>query len=378
MNHENDTPGPEDLDRKDAREPDGTGGYGGDGGGDIAGASDADEQALRRMLHHAVNDLEPTPHSLEHLRRAVPARRARRRQALVGAVAAVVLGGAALPALVHVTSADNASNDRPANAASSHRTPQEGDHGGRGEGSGGKDPDGPSDTARTEHQGDKDKGGKKDKDKPSKDTAGGTSGGTAPDPTSTLNATSPTCSRTQLGGSGGSAGAADAEGRIYGSFRVVNTSGQACTVEGGGRFGVTAQGGADPAKVFFVDHTAGDAASGLPDPATEPGTLILQPGQAYEVRFAWIPASGGGTSGCAGSGDGTPTTSPSPNAADGSADQPGSGDPSGSPGGGGGEQPAASVQVSYTPEAGEPAVGSVTLSGACAGTVYGTGLLTSS
>lgn len=404
MNHENDTPGPEDPDRRGDREPleaapdgatpdgtavdgtgaDGTGsddagadGTGADDAGDIRRAADIDEQALRRMLHYAVDELEPPPHALEHLRRAVPARRARRRQALVGAVAAVVLGGAALPALVHVTSASNASNDRPANAASSHRTPQGGDSSGRGEGSGGKDPDGPSDKARTDDHGDKGKDGKKDPDKPSKGAQGGDSGGTAPDPSSTLNATSPTCSRTQLGGNGGSAGTADAEGRIYGSFRVVNTSGQACMVEGDGRFGVAAQGSADPGKVFFVDHTAGDAASGLPDPATEPGTLILQPGQAYEVRFAWIPASGGGPSGCPSSGDGTPTASPTPDAG-GPADQPGSGDPSGSPGGGGGEQPAASVQVSYTPEAGEPAVGSVTLSGACAGTVYGTGLLASS
>ncbi|WP_055546262.1 hypothetical protein [Streptomyces sp. NBRC 110028] len=406
MNHENDTPGPEDPDRKADREPsratpdgagpDGAGpdgavpdsaGPAGAGSGDagdvsdardVSGARDMDEQALRRMLHHAVDDLEPPPHSLEQLRRAVPARRARRRQALVGAVAAVVLGGAALPALVHVTSASNSSTDRPANAASSHRTPQEGDSGEHGEGSGGKDPDGPAGQARTGPDGDKGKGGEKGKDKPSKGAPDGVSGGTAPDPSSTLNATSPTCSRTQLGGSGGSAGAADAEGRIYGSFRVVNTSRQACVVEGGGTFGVAAQGGADPAKVFYVDHTTGDAASGLPDPATEPGSLILQPGQAYEVRFAWIPASGGGPSGCPGSGDGTPTANPSPNAADGPSDQPGSGDPSGSPGGGGGEQPAASVQVSYTPEAGEPAVGSVTLSGACAGTVYGTGLLASS
>ncbi|MGW2325727.1 hypothetical protein ACWC5C_08185 [Streptomyces sp. NPDC001700] len=403
MNHENDTPGPEDPDRRDDVSPGGTGpdgtgpdgtgpdgagpdGAGPDGAGPRGAGSDStgadgaggmDEQALRRMLRHAVDDLEPTPHSLEQLRRAVPARRARRRQALVGAAAAVVLGGAALPALVHVTSASNASNDRPANAASSHRTPQGGDNGGRGEGSGGKDPDGPSDKARTEHRDHKGKDGEKGEDKPSKGAQGGDSGGTAPDPTSTLNATSPTCSRTQLGGGGGSAGAADGEGRIYGSFRVVNTSGQACVVEGDGTYGVAAQGAADPAKVFFVDHTAGDAASGLPDPATEPGTLILQPGQGYDVRFAWIPASGGGTSGCPTSGGDTPTTSPSPDAAGGPADQPGSGEPSGAPGGGG-EQPAASVQVSYTPEAGEPAIGGVTLNGACAGTVYGTGLLASS
>ncbi|MCZ0980185.1 hypothetical protein O1L60_17650 [Streptomyces diastatochromogenes] len=44
-----------------------------------------DELALRRLFQDAVSGLEPSHGSLEHLRRAVPARRARKRQALVGA-----------------------------------------------------------------------------------------------------------------------------------------------------------------------------------------------------------------------------------------------------------------------------------------------------
>ena len=45
---------------------------------------DSDELALRRMLHHAVQQMEPRDGTLDHLRRAVPARRARKRQATVG------------------------------------------------------------------------------------------------------------------------------------------------------------------------------------------------------------------------------------------------------------------------------------------------------
>lgn len=333
-----------------------------------------DEEALRRLLHRAVDELEPSPESLDHLRRAVPARRARRRQALVGAAAALVLGCAAVPALVHVATTSDSSNDRPANAASSHRTP-EASGGPHGEGSGGKDADGPSDTVE-EHKGDK--GKDKEKDKPPKGEQAG-SGGTAPDPTNTLNATSPTCSRAQLtSGGAGSIGAADAEGRVYGSFRVVNVSDRACTVEGSGSVGASAQGGADASRILVVDHTAGDAAAGLPDPSTQPGTLILKPGQAYEVKFAWIPASGGGSSGC--STTGTPTPDPSTDAAqDGPQDDPSTGDPGGTPGGGGGggEPQDASVLVSHTPEAGDPVSASVSIGGACAGTIYRTGLLAS-
>ncbi|WNE97503.1 hypothetical protein PS467_20290 [Streptomyces luomodiensis] len=342
----------------------------GDGsGGDGSGGDD--EEALRRLLHHAVEDLEPSPETLDRLRRAVPARRARRRQALVGAVATVVLGCAAVPALVHVATTSDGANDHPANAASSHRTP--GADGGRhGEAGGGKGSDGPSDTVEQDKG---DKGKDKGKDKPSKEEEGG-SGGGAPDPSNTLNATSPTCSRTQLTSSGaGSVGTADAEGRVYGAFRVVNTSDQTCTVEGSGSVGADAQGGADSSRIFVVDHTAGDAAAGLPDPATQPGTLILKPGQAYEVKFAWIPASGGGTSGC--STTGTPTPDPSTDAAQGAPqDDPSTGDPGSTPGGGGAPQDA-SVLVSHTPEAGDPAAASVTIGGACAGTVYRTGLLAS-
>lgn len=378
MNDDTYEPAPGNPDRRDGHEPDGTaplskaadtdGTAGGGQGPDVM-----DEDALRRLLHGAVDELEPSPHSLEHLRRAVPARRTRRRQALVGAVAAVALGGAALPALVHVATTGG-SDDRPAMAGSSHRTPGA-DKDKHGEGSGG------TETPRPSGKGGEDKHhkGKDDKKTDPSKKPGGESGGAAPDPSSTLNATSPTCTRAQLGSATGTTGAADAEGRVYGSFRVVNISGTSCTVEGGGTVSPSPQGGADSSRIFVVDHTSGDEAGGLPDPATAPGQLILKPGQAYEVRFAWIPQSGGGTSGCSNTSTTPPSPDPTPDSASGADGEPSSGGPGDSPGtGGDGEQPAGSVLVSYTPEAGEPVAASVTLDGACAGTIYRTGVLAGS
>ena len=64
---------------------------------------DSDELALRTLLHHAVGQMEPRQGTLDHLRRAVPARRARKRQALVGMAAAALFVGTAVPALLHVS-----------------------------------------------------------------------------------------------------------------------------------------------------------------------------------------------------------------------------------------------------------------------------------
>ncbi|MGM7444416.1 hypothetical protein ACPW7O_23800, partial [Streptomyces tunisiensis] len=65
----------------------------------------SDELHLRTLLHQAVQDVEPSDGTLDYLRRAVPARRARKRQALVGAAAAALFLGTAVPALVHVSTA---------------------------------------------------------------------------------------------------------------------------------------------------------------------------------------------------------------------------------------------------------------------------------
>ncbi|MFC9455789.1 hypothetical protein [Streptomyces sp. NPDC056983] len=343
---------------------------------DSAGGPDApdpldslggDELALRRLLHQAVEEIEPKSGTLDHLRRAVPARRARKRQAVVGMAAAALFIGTAIPALVHVTG-QSGSNDHPSIAGNSEAT-----HGGTGSGKG---PDGgesgtgsPSGKSKS-----KDKDGKKGRagDK-GKGAGGGATGG--PDPASTAAASSPVCGVADLGAAPANLGAADAGGNVYGSFRVTNISHANCSVDAPGAVSVLAQGAADPAKVNVVDHTAGDAATGLPDPSTEPSQLILEPGMSYEVRFAWIPSAECPTTG--GGGDASPSPTPSGGT---------TGDATGSNPEQSGlstqmvaEGPTAdgSVSVSHTAEPGSPS-SSTTIPNACAGTVYRTGVLPAS
>ncbi|MET9297435.1 hypothetical protein [Streptomyces sp. NPDC003077] len=340
------------------------------------GPGEQDERDLRALLRSAVSDLEPAPDALDHLRRAVPARRRRRRHALVGTAAALLLCGMSVPAMVHVVDLDGGSGDHPANAASSQRTPggASGTHGEGTEGGGMHPTSGPVPGKPTESAGPKgrDKAPEKHGDRTRPET-------TAPAPAGTMDATSPTCVRRQLGRGSGTVGPADAQGRVYGAFRVVNTSQRTCSVDGGGTVGALAQGSTDLSRVHVVDHTSGDAATGLPDPTAMPDELVLKPGQAYEVKFAWIPEDGG----CA-----TPGTSPSPtpsseapagtpsdtNSADVAPNA--EGNQAGGNEGAPGDVPApGGVVLSHTPEAGEPAAADATITDACAGTVYRTGAL---
>ncbi|MFV8130075.1 hypothetical protein [Streptomyces syringium] len=333
--------------------------------------SDVDEQALRRLLHGAVGDLEPSADALEHLRRAVPARRTRRRQAVVGVAAAVILGGTAMPALLRVATTGGTADDHPANAASSQHTEAGAAEGRRSGGGEGEEPEEGS-SHQADRKDEEHKEERKGEDARPESHAGGATGGPLPGPTSTLAATSPTCDRNQLGNGAGSVGVADREGRVYGSFRVVNVSHAVCTVGGPGAVDVAGQGSADTSRVSVVDHTAGDAATGLPDPSTEPSEVILQPGQAYEVKFAWVPASGGGPSGCASDGGGgaspSPVASTPPASGTTAMDQP-TGQDTPEP------KPPASVVISHTPDTGEPTAADAKINDACAGTVYRTGPL---
>ncbi|RLU80616.1 hypothetical protein CTZ27_34505 [Streptomyces griseocarneus] len=346
-----------------------------------AGAQDSpeslDEQALRRLLQGAVGDLEPSPDALEHLRHAVPARRTRRRQVLVGAAAAVILGGTALPAFLHVAVIDGTSEERHANTASAHNAERGTEAGGREAGA----IDGDQPRSRVPDR-------KEQRESERQQRAGngsaapdneikpsGSPGGTLPDPTSTFAAVSPTCFRDQLGRGTGMVGTADKEGRVYGAFRVVNISHSICTVTGPGTVSVTARGSADPSRVSVVDHTPGDVATGLPDPTGDSGEVILQPGQAYEVKFAWIPSK----EGCAkpsGGGSPTPGVAAAPPSPPGPlpavGQQQGVTDPGGSP------PPSPGVVLSHTPEGGEPTAAETKIDDACAGTVYRTGPLATS
>ncbi|WP_223206069.1 hypothetical protein [Streptomyces xanthii] len=335
-----------------------------------------DELALRRLMRQAVSDIAPSDAALEQLRKAVPARRARKRQAAVGAIAAGVFVAMAVPAVLHVTNT-NASNDRPSIAGNSEAT-----HGGvdagkaSGGGSGKSKGEGPGRGKDKAGHGKKDRGGGK-----GRDTAGTSTD--RPGSGSTAAASSPVCDASELGTPVSNVGVPDANGTVYGSFRVTNVSTGNCTIDGAGAVGATAQGAADPARVAVVDHTSGDAATGLPDPSTEPSQLILEPGMSYEVRFAWVPsgqcpATGGPSSGGSdgGSGDGG-TESPSPTPTEQTT---GAGDStdSGLSTQLGSDDPAqGSVVVEHTAEPGAPSA-NATIQGACQGTVYKTGVLPAS
>ncbi|MFD8202081.1 hypothetical protein [Streptomyces sp. NPDC059701] len=340
----------------------------GPGTGGPAGLA-ADELALRRMLHSAVRDMEPSDGTLDHLRRAVPARRARKRQAAVGMAAAALFIGTAVPALVHVTKSTGPGAD-PSVAGNASQA--------QGGTSQGKDPAGgesgiAGSSGSTE---DKEKSDPTQRPK-DEETGAATGSATGAGPSASSPADLPACLAQQLGPAVASSADPDSAGAVYGSFRVTNVSPDSCTVSGPGSVAVTPQGAADPARIGTARHTAGDAAAALPDPSLESAPRTLASGASYEVRFAWVPSetcppTGGGTGG--GSGDPTPDPTPT-------------GDPTATTGTSTGgdtgtttqlvttEGPAeGSVTVSYTPETGSGSA-AVTVPHACAGTVYWTGVL---
>ncbi|WP_415942447.1 hypothetical protein [Streptomyces sp. 067-1] len=330
-----------------------------------------DEAALRAMMQRAVGEMEPSDGTLEHLRRAVPARRARKRQAFVGAAAAALFLGTAVPALVHVSNSTGAGAD-PSVAGNASQA--------QGGASQGKDPAGGQ--SGIAGSGDTDKG--KDKADP-KETPGGkesdASKGSSPTdvPSASSPADVPACAPGSLGPAVASSAAPDSTGVVYGSFRVTNVSPGGCTVTGPGSVVTTSLGAADAGRVGTARHAAGDAAAGLPDPSLEAPSLTLAPGAAYEVRFAWVPSETCPTTGGpTGGGTGGPSPDPSP-----SGDTTASGGNSAAGGGEAGptaqlvteDGPAeGSVSVTYSPEGGSGSA-TATVTNACVGTVYWTGLL---
>ncbi|RSS79262.1 hypothetical protein [Streptomyces sp. WAC06614] len=317
------------------------------------------EQDLRALLRTAVDGLQPSAGALDRLHHAVPARRARRRQTLVGAAAAVLLVGAGVPVGLHLTQDAHGSDAAPAMAG--HQQ----DAVGRAD-SGGSDPHA---TGSGERPG----------VPPLPATGGPGAGGAGQRPGSSAGPQSPsfggppvgptpgtrplppaaapgvpTCGSGQLGVSGSVAGTPDADGKVYGSFKVTNVSATGCTVRGTDT--VTSGPG-----TTVVRHTASDPAAGLPDPAWEASSLVLPPSTAYEIRFAWVPPA----QAC------PPAPSPTPAA----------GGKSGAPDG---QAPAAEIQgppsagpgvpVTLTPQPGATGT-QVSVPSACGGTVYTTGML---
>jgi hypothetical protein len=333
---------------------------------------DSDELALRGLLHQAVQKIEPRDGTLDHLRKAVPARRARKRQALVGMAAAALFVGTAIPALVHVSKSTGSDAD-PSMAGHYSQT-----QGGAGEGKG---PDGGESTSggtsgKTEDNG-KAEQKEQDKDKGTGSGAGASSGA---DPQASSTAGVPVCTAAELGSATQSVDAPDSVGTVYGTFRITNTSTADCTVVGPGTVTPTPAGAADATKISTARHVAGDAAAALPDPSLEFASLVLKPGSAYDVKFAWVPSETCPPTGDSSTGDtGNPTPDPTP------TEDPTT-DGGTSTGGDTGTSPQllkedatadGSVIVTNTAEGGAPSV-SATLSNACAGAIYWTGVLAAS
>lgn len=315
----------------------------------------SEEEVLCRLLHDTVQGVRPSANALDHLRRAVPARRAHRRQALVGAAASLMLAVTAVPALIHTANTADSSAAAPAGDSAQHA------------GQGGK---GDPDLGPTRGPGSKPSGGGESTGKDGKDDGSGTTvkpsqrppgtdGGVA-DPPGTAAANVPDCVPAQLSQGAAEVGGADADGKVYGVFRVVNASQEGCSVSAPGTVTAAAQGSADPARVTAAVHSAGGPAGALPDAAAV--TLVLSPGDGYVVRFGWVPESG--TNGCGTSTD-PAGGGGSTGAASGTGSETGEGgttdDPTGSPPG--------SVAVTYTPPGGAAAA-SGEIANVCAGTVY--------
>ncbi|WP_245703670.1 hypothetical protein [Streptomyces lushanensis] len=362
------------------------GGPGGDPDGDLAGDAggevgasldglDMDELALRRLLHGAVDDLRPSEGALDHLRRAVPTRRARKRQAVVGMAAAALLFGTAVPAFVHVAGSGGTTDDHSVNAG--HGEQAQGGTGTSKDSSGaGKDPHQPAEHVSPDTD-DPDKVAEPENTASGGTAVGGTAG-TADPGGGTQSSSLPTCAPGQLGVTVAEAGAPDSGGKVYGTFRVANVSGTDCSVTGGGKVEFQTGGAADKARITVVAHTAGDAATGLPDPSLEAAALTLSPNSAYEVKFAWVPAESCPTTGA--SPDPTPSGDSSAGAGTGGGT--GTGTDAGA-GTGTNTEPQllteggtmdGTVSVVHTPEPGAP-VAEATIPNACAGTIYRTGVL---
>ncbi|MFE7840178.1 hypothetical protein ACFU53_30215 [Streptomyces sp. NPDC057474] len=349
----------------------GSGGSGSNGSSPkgMGGFESDDELVLRNLLQHAVAEIEPRDGTLEHLRRAVPARRARKRQAVVGMAAAALFIGTAIPALVHVSNSTGSDVNPSIMGNGSHTQGTAGQSKGQtgGDGSSGGSSGGSK-------QSDKDSG--KDKGDKGKGETNSSTGGAQATPTS---AASTLCTGIQLGG-GASVGAPDSSGAVYGTFRVSNISGTSCTVTGAGGVSTLPQGAADGSKITVANHVAGDVAAGLPDPSLSLTQLVLAPGAAYEVQFAWVPSepcptttSGGTTDGGTGGTDPSPDPTPTGEATPGTTTD-GSNSVSTQLVTEDGGVDDGSVLVSHSTEGGI-ATFTTTVTNACAGVVYRTGLL---
>jgi hypothetical protein len=259
-----------------------------DGAGGVPGGpgpepSRDDEQAVRALLHRAVAEVQPAPDALARIRRAVPARRARYRQAWTGAAVIVALTAVAVPTLNGLGALQLSDGSAPGAAA---QAGTEAARPGRGAE---QHSSGPAMPVPVPGYGSPSAGGAS-----ATPTAAGQSASpssSAPGPSAPAGATAPpstvpACARTDLGGGTVTTGQADATGRVYGAFTVTNLSGHPCLLADPGAIGAVVSGGGGAVQV--VPHTAGDPAPDLPPPAPDIPRLLAT-GAAYRMVFAWVP-----------------------------------------------------------------------------------------
>ncbi|WP_165953798.1 hypothetical protein [Streptomyces sp. 8K308] len=407
------------------------GAAGGAGGEWLAGVepdgAEPDGAEIRALFHDAVGRLEPSSGALAQLREAVPMRR-RRRRLWIGAAASVALLGIGAPVVMsaaeHVRGdGGEATLDAGGERATGGEREGGGDAGGAGSHPAGGDTEGPGRPGE----------GVQDGGQPLE--SGGDSGQATTGDGSDMTLTSPTCSRTQLGQARTTTESPDAEGRVYGAIRLVNVSDSPCRVTGNGELAALPVGMASTEGIQVVDRTEGDRAERLPTPDETHEELVLPPGEAYEVRFAWVP-SGQAVDSCAvaaepveetegpsphlgrnepavdeptatsgqgseseSGGDGSTATGGETSGGETPDDgtvggETGGGETSGTDSGattdtGGGESPGTAtggdtggsggatdgVVLRYTPAAGQPEAAQIMLEGSCSGTIYRTGVL---
>ncbi|WP_406201818.1 hypothetical protein OH807_22605 [Kitasatospora sp. NBC_01560] len=373
-----------------------------------------EELFVRELMQRAVAEVQPDPAGLHRIRRAVPRRRAAVRGAWTGAAALAVAVAIALPAL-HDDDHLGLSGGPGSPTAQGGAVPTATDGGPAG-----TDPAGADQAPHPDPSG----------------TVGGSPSGSPdalpspgastvqPGPGSSAPATAPgagedgtpvtLCTRGDLGQGAAHVGTADADGRIYGYFTVLNTSVRACRLGGPGAIAVTAATGTDLGRIRVTDHTVGDQATGLPaagGATAAPGdgqTLLLAPRAGYRVDFGWVPD----TAGCPAAGGATPGATAGPGAAlagagggatpggqitgqgatggaapaagssaAATAAPPASASPTTGPTGApsptatptaGPSTPPPTITLTHTPAPGSPAAARAVIPGACSGTVYRT------
>ncbi|GAA1963877.1 hypothetical protein GCM10009738_44090 [Kitasatospora viridis] len=267
---------------------------------DAAASEEPQEQVVRALLHRSVEGIQPAPDALARIRRAVPARRARYRQAWTGAALIVVLSAVAVPTLNGLgalqLSDGSAAGSSPTSAGSGSATAGSAARSGR--------PVVPLPVPETASA------VPAPTSAPASPSASAGAPSTSPTAATGPSSAAPACQRGDLGTGAVTVGLPDAAGRVYGNFSVNNVSGHPCLLGDPGTLSGQLSGGTGTVRV--LDHTAGDPAGGLPAATPFPaGGLLLAAGAGYQLPFAWVPDAAC-PSGGQQSGGQSPTTAPAP------------------------------------------------------------------